>query len=195
MIFLSQERIAQMIFLSFVYGILFGMIMDVIRLFRLVLLPEKCHGRVRRLRRAAVIVFNFATDLLFVFGFASCAVIFTYNMSGGVFRGVVYVMMAAGLVIYSLTVCRITVKLNTWISGKIKFVLRKIFYFISVPLHKIKKHLIKIYTLTISEKIGRINRGIREKKDRVEKAVPEALVPQKEYKKEGRISLGRKRPN
>ena len=195
MIFLSQERIAQMIFLSFVYGILFGIIVDVIRLFRLVLLPEKCSGNMHKLRRATVAVFNFATDLLFVFGFASCAVIFTYNMSGGVFRGVVYVMMAAGLAVYSLSVCRLTVKLNTWISGKIKFVIRKLFNLISVPLGKIKKYIIKIYTLTIGKKIGRINKEIIEKKEKAEEHVSESLVPQKGYKKEGRISLGRKRPN
>ena len=163
MIFLSQERVAQMILLSFVYGLVFGAIADVVRLLRSVLIPAG-HGVMRKIRRVVVVVFNFTTDLFFVLGFASCAVIFTYNMSGGVFRGIVYVMMAAGITVYSILLRRWTARSNAWLSKKIKLVLWKIIRIISVPIAKIKKLINRLYALTIGKKIDKIKKEKEEGK-------------------------------
>lgn len=192
MIFLSQERVAQMILLSFVYGCVFGVIMDAIRLVRLIISPTCRDGGRYKLQHIAVIVFNLVTDFLFVFSFALCAVIFTYNMSGGVFRGVVYVMMAAGLAVYSVSLHRLTEKTNAWVSKKTKPVLLKMFCIVSLPFVKIKKLLIKLYTLTIGKKIDKIKKGVKEEKSEANEPDGIPLSYEKGYKKEGRISLGGK---
>ena len=161
MIFLSQERIAQMILLSFIYGCVFGVIIDLIRLVRLILTPTNPDGKARIVGRAIVTVFNFAADLVLVIGFTVCALLFTYNMSGGVFRGVVYVMMALGVIAYSTSFGKLTVRANAWLSSKIKKLFRKISHMVSIPFRKIKKRIIKVYTLTIGKKIDKIKKRIK----------------------------------
>lgn len=192
MIFLSQERIAQMILLSFIYGCAFGFIIDAIRLVRSILMPTLQSNKSGFFRCAIVMVFNFIVDLVFVLGFTVCALLFTYNMSGGVFRGVVYVIMALGIVVYSISFGRMTVKSNAWLSSQIKKILRKIVYILSVPIVKIKKRIIKLYALTIGKKIDKIKKETGEEKEHDEECLPVSSDIQKGYKKEGRISLGGK---
>ena len=192
MIFLSQERIAQMILLSFIYGCVFGVIIDLIRLVRLILTPTNPDGKARIVGRAIVTVFNFAADLVLVIGFTVCALLFTYNMSGGVFRGVVYVMMALGVIAYSTSFGKLTVRANAWLSSKIKKLFRKISHMVSIPFRKIKKRIIKVYTLTIGKKIDKIKKESEEKKEHNDECLPTSSDMKKGYRKEGRISLGGK---
>ena len=192
MIFLSQERIAQMVLLSFVYGLAFGVIMDFVRLVRSILKPTGSSNKTSIVRRVVVSVFTFLSDIAFVLSFAVCALLFTYNMSGGVFRGVVYVMMALGIIVYSLSLGRLTVRSNAWISARIKKIIWKIVCLICVPLRKIKKRIIRVYTLTIGKKIDKIKKETAEEIEGAEEPPFDAPAISNGYKKEGRISLGGK---
>ena len=182
-----------MIAISFVYGIAFGVLRDVIRLLRMLFEPTGKCCIAYRVRCILVVAFNLVSDLVFVLIVSFCALLFTYNMSGGVFRGVVYIMMALGLITYSLTLGRLAARSNAWLSALIKRWLYMLSRILSVPLGKIKKILVGLYALTIGNIIGKINKDMKDENSPKEEPEEAFTVQEKGYKKEGRISIGGKR--
>ena len=198
---LSQQLILWLITEAFLSGAVLGILYEAVRLCRLLLYSDGS-----ALRRGMLTVFTFLTDFLFCFFAASVAILLTYNISGGVFRGCLYLSMGAGLLCYRLTLGRILYKVENWAARIIKKVCRFALKVLLFPLKKIFSLLVKIYRLTIGKIIGKIMYRARMKKEKElkerEKECAEALLPEstreeennadkyERYRKEGRISFG-----
>ena len=199
MIDLSQGLIASLILYSFACGILLAVIYDTVRFVRYVISPMG--GLTKGIRSVLVILLTFLTDFLFLLLFAVSGILIIFNMCGGVFRGSVYFALAGGILIYRITVGRLTARLLLWLAGRVRTLVKWIFKLFLILIRPIKKLFVAIYTLTIGRIIGRIKEKILIRRlarffvaDSGESGVvrTEDSVAEREYKKEGRISFGRK---
>ena len=206
MIDLSQELILSLIIKAFLTGIVLGLLYEAVRIAKM-LLGVGGGGRIRKIASG---VFLFFTDVCFCLLFASSAILLTYNIGGGVFRGCVYLAMGGGLMLYRLTVGKLTEKPERAITTVIKKMLRKILKVALVPVRAIFSLYCRLYSLTIGRIIGKIkDRWQLSRVKRRENAENECEAPQsgvlsdgKEelvyvdgktgYRKSGRVSFGGK---
>ena len=206
MIDLSQELILSLIIKSFLTGVALGVIYEGVRIAKM-LLGIGQDGRVRKIFSH---VFLFFTDLCFCLIFAFCSILLTYNINGGVFRGCVYLCMGLGIVVYRLTLGRLTEKLERWITGIIRKLIDVIIRLTLVPIRVIFSLVCRLYALTIGKIIGTIRRRVtaareKKKRERAESNAEPACLPcvteeikdegnnakgARGYKKDGRISFG-----
>ncbi len=206
MIDLSQELILNLIIDSFITGVLIGVLYESVRLLRLMLCSSRNTERavLTKLRKTADAVLTFFTDLVFCLLSASASLVLTYNVSGGVFRGCVYIFMALGWLIYRISLGKLAYKLEKFLSKIIKKLLKMVF----TPISVIISFFIRLYTLTIGKKLCKIrNRkkeGQKKRKDNEINAADDSLPPKEEaknvdngyrYRKEGRRSFGEKNAN
>ena len=144
---------------------------------------------------------TFLTDLLYLILFAACGILITFEACGGVFRGIVYIGMAGGILIYRVTLGRITARAVGWLARIAKRVLKRIMKILILPMRAIIFLFVKLYTLTIEKIIGRIKERILVKRlegifSGEDKALPmPEEICEKGYKKEGRVSFGGKKVN
>ncbi len=198
---LSQKLIFSLIAEAFLSGAALGLIYESVRLIRLLILSSGS-----ALYRGASAVFTFITDLVFCLTAASTAILLTYNISGGVFRGSLYLAMGAGSLCYRVTVGRILYKIEAAAARFIKKVMISAMRVIFFPFKMLFSLFVRIYRLTIGRIIGKIVCKVRAKKEtrrrRAENTCAEQLLPErtneeednadehKGYRKEGRISFG-----
>ena len=205
MIDLEQTTLAWLFAYSAALGVLLGVIYDAIRFVKMLLgvdygNTERERGRAKR---AMLFIVTFVFDVAFWLVFAVLSVLLTYNVSGGVFRGMVYFGMILGGTCYYLTVGRLTLKIGIKISGFIKRAVAKLILLILVPLRVIFSLLFRLYYLTIGKVIGRIiyRRKKRRQKHSATSPSMEALLIERQeetennvtknrYEREGRISFG-----
>lgn len=161
---------------------------------------RKCNGA----RAVIVAIFSFLTDFLFLIFFAVCGILITFEMCGGVFRGIVYIGMAGGILIYRITLGRITSKAVEWLARLVKCILRGAVRILAVPFRFIIFLFVRFYALTIGKIIGRIKERILVKRltgifseDLADKGgavlTPPSEPCEKGYRKEGRVSFGGKK--
>lgn len=206
MIDLSQELIFSLILRSLAIGALLGLAYESVRIFKMLIGIAKGG----RFRKAVSTVFLFVTDLVFCLFSASTAILLTYNVSGGVFRGCVYLCMALGLLLYRLTVGRILYKIELVLTEFIKKVIKTVLKILFVPVRAIFLLFVKLYGLTIGKIIGKIKckaeqrrqerkKALEEEEANANKSLCEPMCEKEEdknvckregYKKEGRISFG-----
>ncbi len=201
MIDLSQKLIASLILYSLACGICLGVIYEIARFIRYLLSPNEKKAR----GEWAVFVgsITFLTDFVFLILFAICGILITFELCGGVFRGAVYVCMAAGILIYRITLGRLMATVIEWLAKTVKLILKKAMGILILPLRAIKFLIVKIYTLTIGKIIGRIKERILVKRlaglfredaaTEVDRLPPAEESCEKGYKKEGRVSFGGKK--
>lgn len=199
MIDLSQGLIASLLFYSVACGVLLGAIYECARFLRCFLSPaaKKAVG----VRAFFIGLVTFLTDLLYLILFAACGILITFEACGGVFRGIVYIGMAGGILIYRVTLGRITARAVGWLARIAKRVLKRIMKILILPMRAIIFLFVKLYTLTIEKIIGRIKERILVKRlegifSGEDKALPmPEEICEKGYKKEGRVSFGGKKVN
>lgn len=205
MIDLEQTTLVYLLLCSVALGALLGVLYDLIRFAKMMLGVEygKTDTKQGRVRRAIVFAVTFVSDVIFWVIFAASSVILTYNVSGGVFRAMVYVSMIAGGAVYYFTIGRLTLKLGIKLSKLIKKVAAKLLRLVIVPFRAIISLIIKLYHLTIGKVIGKIiSERNRRRKERQKAISAPAVLPQKiqeenqnnvrknRYEREGRISFG-----
>ena len=200
MIDLSQELILSLIIKAFLTGVVLGLLYEAVRIAKMLLGV----GQEGKIRRIISFTFLFCTDIAFCLLFASSAILLTYNIGGGVFRGCVYLAMGGGLMLYRLTVGKLTEKPERAITTAIKKTLRKILKVALVPIRAIFSLYCRLYSLTIGRIIGKIiSRMMAAKKAQTDNDAP--MLPQviaeemkdeeknakgaRGYRKEGRISF------
>ncbi len=212
MIDLSQSTVAYLILSSVILGVLLGVLYDVMRFMKLMLgvRYEKDASRVRvsKAKKAFLYIVTFIFDLSFGLCFAVFSILLTYNISGGIFRGIVYVGMIGGGIAYYLTLARLVLKLNIKLTRLIKKVLKWVWYALMKPVKAIISLIIKLYHLTIGKVIGKIVGDIRMRQEQQRrKAENESVaklpentnketdrdVTKYRYKQEGRISFAGRR--
>ena len=147
MINISQEKLLMMLLSALALGITFGFFYELIRLLRFIIAPQKMSGM--SLNRLLSDILTFFADFVFILLFAIAAILQTYKISGGVFRGLTYIGMGLGFLIYYLTIGRLTQNLSRKIALFIKKMIRKILKIIFIPFRKIFLLFFRIYTLTI----------------------------------------------
>ena len=210
MIDLSQQLLLGLLLHSLAAGALMGAIYDVIRFVKMLVGVE--YGAYKKtskftLKNAVTSVVTFCSDVIFWLLFALCAISLTYTISGGIFRGLVYIGMLSGLCVCYLTLGKLTLKISSKISKVVKKTVRALIKIILIPLRAIFCIFVRLYRLTIGKIIGKIKE--REKKRRqdrksVSDAQSVAALPAGDgeedinarlsgYKKENRISFGYKR--
>lgn len=162
MINLSEEIILSLIIKAFFTGVALGILYEGVRIVKMLL----SIGQDGHKLKAASFLFLFFTDLAFCLIFASSAILLTYNISGGVFRGCVYVSMAIGLLLYRLTVGKLTEKIERFITDLINKLLRAILRLVSIPMRAIFSLVCRIYSLTIGRIIGKIICRVKEMREK-----------------------------
>lgn len=206
MIDLSQEVILSLILKSFFIGAMLGLLYECVRVVKMLLGIE----RAGRGGKILLFVYLFFTDLAFCLLFALSAVLLTYNVSGGVFRGCVYVCMVLGLVIYRLTLGRLAERIERFLTDIIRKIVRAVLRLVLIPSRAIFSLVCRLYSLTIGRIIGKIIYSARERRktkrgapqERIEGQLPppssrEEIKEEENnakrargYKKEDRISFG-----
>lgn len=199
MIDLSQEQLASMLISSFLCGVLLGVVYEGIRFLKLLCTPQ---GKHLRLARSVILhILTFLTDLAFILLYALVAILLTYRISGGVFRGMVYIGMTSGFALYYFTIGKLTLKISRGLAKLIKKTVKMLLKLVYTPIRAIFLLIVKLYTLTIGKIIGKIICSIKQKREKRKATsssaeTPPALVESREekgYRKEGRISFGGKR--
>ena len=185
MIDLSQEIILSLILKALFTGVALGVLYESVRIVKMLIHSD----RGSRFSRKTLISFLFISDIAFCILFAASAILLTYNVSGGIFRGCVYTAMALGLLIYRSTIGRLTEKIERALTSLIKRLISGAVRLILIPLRAIFSLLCRIYSLTIGRIIGRIICRIkeaREKRARDENssAPPMLQSPREEVKEE-----------
>ncbi|MBE6583405.1 MAG: hypothetical protein E7649_00295 [Ruminococcaceae bacterium] len=211
MIDLSQSTVLLLILSSALIGIAHGLIYDGIRLFKMMLGVDYGKAAVEPTsvgKRIFLYAVTFLCDAVFCISFAISSILLTYNVSGGVFRGIVYVGMLGGGALYYLTLGRLVLKINVKLAKHIKKIIRWLVGKLIMPFKAIISLIIKLYHLTIGKVIGKIISVIcarrEQRKNVANKAMPrlpeyseeEACkdVKKYRYKEQGRISFaGRRR--
>ncbi len=192
-------------------GAMLGLAYESVRLLRLI--AESCGkaeaGIIKKAVRGFCIAFTFVSDIVFCIVFALTAILLTYNISGGVFRGGVYLLMLAGLIIYRATLGRLIFRLDQIAAKFVSKTAALLFKLVLFPFRIIFLLFNKIYTLTIGKILCKIKSRIKKRRKKRQKEKPkepaEALLPpcgaekkkdaveQQKYRKEGRISFGGRR--
>ncbi len=200
MIDLSQKLIATLAIGSFLCGVFLGVIYESARFIRCIIVPA---SKKRGARTVLADIATFLADLLFFLLFAACGILITFEMCGGVFRGIVYICMAVGIFTYRIAFGRLTAVAVEWLANAVKLILKKVFELLILPLRAIKFLFVKLYGLTIGKIIGRIKERIIVKRLaglflEEDHSVNELSAPlqepcEKGYKKEGRVSFGGKK--
>ena len=199
MIDLSQELIATLILYSLVCGVCLGVLYEVARFIRCLVLGGDKVGTLRAVIAATI---SFLSDLVFIILCAACGILITFEMCDGVFRGVVYVGIALGLLIYRVTLGMLTSVLVERLANVVKRMMRWVFRMAILPFRVIKFLIVGLYALTIGKIIGRIKERIiiKRLKGAFESEVCLGIEPpmrnescESAYKREGRISFGGKK--
>jgi hypothetical protein len=143
-------------------GVAFGVLYEGVRISKMLITSD----RGERLTRALLLVFLFLSDFVFCLLFATSAILLTYNISGGVFRGCVYICMALGLLLYRLTIGRLTEKIERLLTSLIKKLILGTVRLFLIPLRAIFSLLCRIYSLTIGRIIGKIICRVKEDREK-----------------------------
>ncbi|MBP3376111.1 MAG: spore cortex biosynthesis protein YabQ [Clostridia bacterium] len=185
-----------MLLAAIMCGIALGVLYEGIRFVRLIIAPS--HRRLC-VRWVASQIYTFLTDFLFIIIFAATAILLTNKISGGIFRGIVYVGMGAGFCIYYFVVGKLTRPLIEKIANISKKIIKKLLKLIIIPLRAIFLLIFKLYTLTIGKKLCKIIDSVNKKRVQKQSTAELPELPsaeekclEKGYKKEGRISFGGK---
>ena len=147
MIDLSQQTLIRLLVGAFLLGIVHGLLYEAIRFVKILLgvrygeLAENTtHSRARGVLIFAVTLFG---DVMFWLIFAASSLLLTYNVSGGVFRGMVYIAMLAGGAAYYLTLGRLMLALSIRLDRLIKKIAVFIIRILLIPIRAIFSFIIK----------------------------------------------------
>lgn len=206
MIDLSQEALIALLIKSFLSGVALGVFYDLIRAFKMffgVSYTRPTTDRSVAVRAVAYAV-TFLTDILFWIIVGITSVLLMYSVGGGVFRGLTYVGLIGGILLYYFSIGRLMLRVSEAVVNFIKKVLRRVAKILAVPFVWVGRRAIFLFHLTIGKFIGKIkDRRARKKAraeiDLVEKEAPDSggkeefvyVDGKNGYKRDGRISFGR----
>ena len=203
MINLSQEVIIALIIKSFFCGVGIGCFYDNIRMLKMFFGVEygKASSSPSKPQSVVRFVVTFVCDIVFWIVVAITSIILIYATSGGVFRGLTYICMSSGFLLYYFSIGQLVLKLNAFITKKIKRLVLSVAKLLIFPIRWLCCGIIHIYRLTIGRIIDKIVSGIKKKLEkRKELCTNSAQDEEKEafvyvtreerYKREGRINFG-----
>ena len=212
MIDLSQEAIVTLLLRSFFCGVILGVGYDGIRALKMlfgVRYGEDADLPQSRAAKAFAFAVTFITDIIFWLCAGVCSIALMYTVGGGVFRGVTYVALLFGFLIYYLTLGRLVLKISAFLTAIIKRVFSGLVRIALAPIKWLFGAIISLWHLTIGKIIGKIVISLRHTDKKCENAMPSEgkaetesenetgeedfvyVDGKKGYRKEGRISFGK----
>ncbi len=207
MIDLSQGELAALLFRSILCGVSFGGIYDIIRAFKMlcgVRYGESEEERTPVRRRVLIYTVTLITDLLFWIC-AGCAAILLMYSGGGVFRGMTFIGMTGGFLLYYFTLGRLVLKLSRKVTRVLKKLIRCVAIWALKPIKKLFEGIISLYHLTIGKIIDKIIEDSKKKKEEKQSADESEDKPcdvkcgkegfvyvdgKTGYRRDGRVSFG-----
>ena len=160
MLDLSQGAAALLILQAFISGAVLGLGYDALKGMRMILFGESvgARGALKIARHALSFIF----DVAFFLAFAVVAVALCYAYLDGLWRGIVYIAMAAGVLVYRLTLSRVAIFCERRVAVSVRRAIRGLMRLAGVPLAFICRRLISLYHLTIGKFLGKIRSRIKE---------------------------------
>ena len=208
MIDLSQKALLALLIKSFLSGVALGVFYDLIRAFKMffgVRYTRPTEKGSVALRVVAYAV-TFLTDILFCVVFGVASILLMYGVGGGVFRGLTYLGLVGGMLLYYFSIGRLMLRVSEAVVDFIKKAFLRAARMLSVPFVRIGRGAIFLFHLTIGNFIGKIKEGRARKKARAQIDLVEEEVldnggkeefvyvdGRNGYKRDGRISFGRVR--
>jgi len=205
MIDLSQEILLALLIKSFLAGVALGIFYDFIRAFKMVFGVRYVRPIVKRSVAVDVLAYivTFLTDILFWIVVGVTSILLMYGVGGGVFRGLTYLGLAVGALLYYFSIGRLVLKVSEAAVNFVKRAVRRAVRILAMPFVWVGRGLIFLFHLTIGKILGKIKerRAQRKKRDKIEPDEAIALegdgkeefvyVDGKNgYKRDGRISFG-----
>ena len=210
MIDIPQELLLALILKSLLCGGLLGIYYELFRAIKMLFGVK--YGEISEVSsfggRAVVFAVTFITDLIFwvTAGLLSIAII--YSVGGGRFRGLTYIALALGFLVYYLTVGRLMLKVSAFLVKILKKAARGLIRLALAPIKLILRLIISLYHLTIGRIIGKIKVAVAASRQRRREAAVASIAETSEeaggkedldfangkhrYSKEGRIDFGRR---
>ncbi len=210
----TQEQLVNLLISSFLLGLLLGTVYEVIRFVKMFFGvrygKNKASDGHKGAGAAFIFVLTFISDFLFCILFALVAISLTYSMSGGVFRGMVYIGLFCGILLYYFTLGRLMLIINSKLTAYMRKMLIGAVKILLIPLRGVFLLFRNIYRLTMGKIIGKIKERAGEKRRKKEKLLkgqntegnllPECIGEEEKnvdkenrYRKAERISFGKYR--
>lgn len=207
MIDISQKVLLGLVIRSFLCGTILGVIYGFIKIPRIILFSNpKSNNLSHKILKYS---FTFIGDMLLGLLVGLVSVLLIYHINGGIFRGMVYLFLAFGFILYRLTVARPVEKCIIIVLRTLFRVLKRVFKILFVPIKLIFRGIFFIYHLTIGKIVGKIimkiknRREIKKEKERLSEIAaqisddttrgdPIYENPKERYNRAGRISFGNK---
>ena len=152
MIDLSQRELAILLLLSMALGAVLGVLYDCLRALRAIFSSQKT-GKGRRALSYAV---TFVTDIAFWLTAGVSSVVLLYGFCGGVFRGMIYLGITMGFLLYSVSLGRVVRALLFLGIRLLKRGIGMLIHLLSVPIRALSRGIISLYHLTIGRFLGKI---------------------------------------
>ena len=205
MIDLSQEALLALLIKSFLCGVALGVFYDLIRALKMFFGVR--YARPMEKQSAAVCVLayivTFLTDILFWIVVGVASILLMYGVGGGVFRGLTYLGLFAGAVLYYFSIGKLVLKVSEGVVCFIKKAMRRAARILAKPFILVGRGLIFLFHLTIGRIIGKIKEERAQRKKRAEMDVAEVSAlddggkdefvyvdGRNGYKRNGRICFG-----
>lgn len=209
MIDISQDTLLRLLVRAFLCGVALGLVYEVIRAFKMLCGVDYNYvARIPKRKIRAIFEFclTFLCDIFFWLLAGIVSIILMYHTGQGFFRGMTYLGLASGFLLYYISLGRLMLKLNAKIVRFIKKVLRRLLRIVYIPIKKLIDLVISLYHLTIGKIIGKIKEEIKRRRDERRSAKESELqtapeeVEGKEscvyalgkavYRRQGRVSFG-----
>lgn len=205
MIDLPQGVLLALLIKSFLAGVALGVFYDFIRAFKMFFGVRYARPIVKRSVAVSVLAYivTFLTDILFWIVVGVTSILLMYGVGGGVFRGLTYLGLIVGALLYYFSIGRLVLKVSEAVVGFIKKAMRRVARILTKPFILAGRGLIFVYHLTIGRIVGKIKDKRAQKKKCAEIDVVEASAlddggkgefvyvdGKNGYKRDGRISFG-----
>ena len=205
MIDLSQHVLLALLIKSFLAGVALGIFYDFIRAFKMFFGVRYALPIVKRSAAVSVLAYivTFLTDILFWIVVGVTSILLMYGVGGGVFRGLTYLGLAAGVLLYYFSIGRLVLKVSETVVTFVKRAVRRVARILAMPFVWVGRGLIFLFHLTIGNFLGKIKDRRAQKKKCAEIEPDEAIALEGDgkeefvyvdgkngYKRDGRISFG-----
>lgn len=210
MIDIPQELLFSLLLKSLLCGGILGVFYDILRAIKMLLGVRygECSEFSSLGGRAVVFIVTFITDLVFWVTAGLLSIALIYSVGDGRFRGMTYIALALGFLVYYLTLGRLMLKVSAFLVKILKKAARRLIGLILAPIKLILRLIISLYHLTIGRIIGKIIVAVAASRQRRREAALVSIAETSEeaggkedldfadgkhrYSKEGRIDFGRR---
>ena len=191
---------------SFLAGVALGVLYDIVRILKMLCGVRYSRTNVKGGAAVKVVAYivTFLTDVIFWITVGVVSILLMYGIGGGIFRGVTYVGLAFGMLIYHFSIGRLMLKVSEWTVAWLQRITRRALCVLIKPITLATRGIILLFHLTIGRIIGKIKEKNARRRDRVKIEIGEETASDTDgkeefvyvdgkngYKRDGRISFGR----